>query len=223
MTAAEYNAREMAAGRLSRHHLLALGVIGGVDGALESAVSAFQAAHGLVPDGKAGPLTRQAIERELLPRRVIPVAQWHGRDAVISSPFGDARADGPHRGADWMFLLLPGELSPGSPVYRDSRKRRWAWPSSALAAEAGEVIAVSRLANGVWVKVRHVDGWRTQYGHLGEIVVAPGDALAMGALIGYPAPRAKMWPQHLHFGLQAPDGPAYRDPAPWLRAGGARV
>lgn len=60
MTAEQYNAREIAAGRLKDVHINHLVVEAGGD--LVLAVRQFQQDHGLRPDGMAGPRTRAMIE-----------------------------------------------------------------------------------------------------------------------------------------------------------------
>lgn len=193
MTAAEYNARETAAERLRREHLLALGVIGGVDGALESAVRAFQAAHGLTADGKAGPKTRAAIDAELSPRRVWPLRGYRGRAPIVTSGYGPrARRGKPgafHHGLDLGLAWL--ESDPEERVYSyryrsgPHRGERWVWTPPecrvVIASAPGVVRLIRRAANGhqIWIDHRaHGIDLCTGYLHLATPEVAEGQEVA---------------------------------------------
>jgi len=225
VNAAEFNAREVAAGRVTAEHL---SLVGGLDsGEYLLRVRRWQDDHGLEADGKLGPMTRAEMDRELdrlaqrLVTRCIPVAPWLGHEAKVSCGFGP-RQTGQHWGADLMIPWQPGEPLP--PGQSRAYKLRWVYTYAVAAAE-GRVTGVATQDNGMWLWIEHSDGMRTQYGHLhpDRVEVERGDVVAMGQRIGPPCAEAQEWPPHLHLGLSPVTHRIYRDPVPWLRAGGARV
>jgi hypothetical protein len=72
MDPSQYNSAELAAGRLTQAMLEAAKVAGGI--------AAVQSAHGLTPDGKAGPRTQAVLAALVAGKTPIP----SGRDGVAS-------------------------------------------------------------------------------------------------------------------------------------------
>lgn len=71
MNAGDYNREAIASGKLTDEHLAAL-------------VRHFQEAHGLLPDGKAGPLTRAMIDQALRARE--PIQELVVSDGWLAGP-----------------------------------------------------------------------------------------------------------------------------------------
>lgn len=59
---------------------------------------------------------------------------------------------------------------------------------------------------GKWVLVRHATGLTTLYAHLSYIAVGQGDAVSIGAMLGYSGKTGYATGPHLHFSLFASDG-----------------
>jgi murein DD-endopeptidase MepM/ murein hydrolase activator NlpD len=74
------------------------------------------------------------------------------------------------------------------------------------AVAAGAVTFAGSVAGTAYVVVTHADGLRATYGNV-EPVVAPGDVVVAGSIVGHAA-------GPVHFGLR--QGDTYLDPAPWL-------
>lgn len=87
---------------------------------------------------------------------------------------------------------------------------------------SGKVVRASM--DGGWgnhVEVQGQDGWRRQYAHLSAILVAVGDAVTPGTVLGKVGTTGSSTAVHLHYGNRKPKllgGWEYRDPASDLDA-----
>jgi len=88
--------------------------------------------------------------------------------------------------------------SPGTPVY---------------AAREGVVLGTGNTdltcpgaSFGKWIFIKHDNGLSTLYAHLSSQVVAKGDAVTTGELIGYSDTTGYATGPHLHFGVYASAG-----------------
>jgi murein DD-endopeptidase MepM/ murein hydrolase activator NlpD len=97
--------------------------------------------------------------------------------------------------------------------------------SRVFAAEAGRVTQVSSGGNyGNQVRIEHViDGRKvvTVYAHLQKALVAQGETVARGQVIGLADSTGNADGSHLHFGVRPAEGgtpgfAGYVDPRPWL-------
>jgi murein DD-endopeptidase MepM/ murein hydrolase activator NlpD len=117
----------------------------------------------------------------------------------VSSPFGP-RAGQMHRGTD-----LPAPAG--------------AWVT---AAAAGRVVSIRRIgASGLAVELRHADGSRTRYAHLGTVTpaLAEGRAeVAAGERLGRVGRTGVSRGTHLHFELFLTNEPVDAAPILQLRA-----
>ena len=83
------------------------------------------------------------------------------------------------------------------------------------AAAAGRVVAAGRRGGyGLTVDVRHPDGIVTRYAHQSRLLVAPGQVVAAGQVIGLIGSTGVSTGPHLHFEVRTATGPV--DPRPWL-------
>ena len=55
---------------------------------------------------------------------------------------------------------------------------------------------------GLFVLLEHVDGYQTMYGHLSRILVAAGDSVASGQVIGLTGNTGRSTAPHLHFEIR---------------------
>lgn len=84
------------------------------------------------------------------------------------------------------------------------------------AAGGGTVLqAGEEPAYGLFVLLRHPDGYETMYGHLSRIVVRAGDRVGEGEVIGRSGNTGRSTAPHLHFEIRR-DGVSV-DPATMLR------
>jgi murein DD-endopeptidase MepM/ murein hydrolase activator NlpD len=218
-TPEEYNAAELAAGRLTQRHIAL-------------AVREFQKSAQLDIDGKAGPATRRALEATIVKTqeawelemlsvpRVWPMrCLRNGRKPEITSGFyeeNDARPN--HRGADLFFRHLADDpkdvkRGDGEGAGRDSdgTVKWWIPPGTkAIASAKGRVVMASWTATGyrAWIDVGPCyDG----YFHLETLDVKIGDVLPMGAVIGTVGDNPiDTDADHLHFEMYKGDLNAYR-------------
>ncbi len=92
-----------------------------------------------------------------------------------------------------------------------------------LAAADGEVTAAGPAAGfGLWVKIRHVDGTETVYGHVDAFSVTTGQHVTAGQTIATVGNRGHSTGPHLHFEVQDAYGTKV-DPAVWLATNGVAV
>ena len=110
----------------------------------------------------------------VLPIRFAPVA------GIISSEFGP-RGSRVHKGIDF-------KAAEGSPVF---------------AYSAGLVVrAVYSYSFGNVVEISHGGGWSTLYAHLSRIVLAPGEVVSQGALLGAVGQTGHATGPHVHFEIR---------------------
>ena len=119
----------------------------------------------------------------------------------MTSPFG-ARTD-PFKGTEAYHTGMDLAATTGTRV---------------LAAGAGKVaFAGPRSGYGNLVEIDHGDGIVSRYGHLSAILVAPGDTVATGDLIGKSGSTGRSTGPHLHFELRRGGTPI--NPNTFLKAG----
>ena len=81
---------------------------------------------------------------------------------------------------------------------------------------AGTVIDSGPVAGfGLWVRVRHIDGTMTVYGHINRTLVLVGQQVAAGQVIAEVGNRGRSTGPHLHIEVLTPSG-AKINPRPWL-------
>ena len=70
-----------------------------------------------------------------------------------------------------------------------------------LAAAAGTAYVSNEgnVSYGLWIEVRHGDGYRTRYAHLSNVAVTDGQHVARGQLIGYVGNSGGSYGAHLHY------------------------
>jgi len=223
MNASDYNKREFEAGRLTQKQIAHLGVftkttLGWKD--LSLAVADFQKRHVRVDvegkgkpldvDGKAGTLTRAAIDAELTTTtKMWPLLGYKGRRPIITSGYGP-RSGGFHHGLD---LLVPWiDSDPDDKVYGvkygsgKNKGKRWCWtpPECRMihAVANGVVKLCGKESNGYryWIDHReHGLSLCTGYLHLDKDTAL----VDQGSEIIYGQPLATIWskidPPHLHY------------------------
>lgn len=212
MTAVEYNAAQIAAGKLTPGHITEL-------------VRFWQAQHGLTADGMAGPLTIAAIAPAAPGRFLacpLPVLP-DGRRAEITSSFRPA--DRPnHDGCDWFYPWKAGDQPafvgdhgaagrPGAP--------RWVVPTGvlAIAAAPGTVQLADNSPTGWRCWIDHGNGLRSGYFHLLDLRVKPGELVEVGHPLGLVGDNPSDDDgRHLHFEVSPVDHYNPMDPEPFLLA-----
>ena len=210
MTPDEYNAAQLASGELSLAHVTAL-------------VKAWQAAHGLVSDGKAGPLTIASLTpAPFVLHCPLPVLA-DGRRAVITSEFRPS--DRPnHNGVDLFYRWSVGDKPDfvgdrGAAGTNTDGSPKWVIPygTQALAAAPGVVLSAGSSPPGYRCWVNHGNGLRSGYFHLLALKVATGQRVAAGAALGLVGDNPSDHDgRHLHFELSPVDTYAPLDPAPYM-------
>jgi murein DD-endopeptidase MepM/ murein hydrolase activator NlpD len=88
-----------------------------------------------------------------------------------------------------------------------------------VAAKSGTVLQTGSASGyGYWVLIDHGDGTTTEYGHISDWVVSPGQWVNVGDLIAYSGSSGGVDP-HLHFEVNIWGNDV--DPTQWLWANGA--
>jgi murein DD-endopeptidase MepM/ murein hydrolase activator NlpD len=135
----------------------------------------------------------------LLP--ILPVRAPLIGEAAVSSPFG-YRTD--------PFLGRP-ELHPGVDLVQE-------FGSEIYATAGGRVTHAGPMGGyGDMVEIEHGNGLVTRYGHLSEILVAEGQEVRAGALLGRLGSTGRSTGPHLHYEVRVDGEPV--DPERFLTAG----
>jgi murein DD-endopeptidase MepM/ murein hydrolase activator NlpD len=216
MTPADYNAAQLAAGKLTAGHVAEL-------------VRHWQASAGLEVDGMAGPVTIASIEASIRPARFLgsplPLLP-DGRRAAITSAFRPA--DRPnHDGVDLFYQWRPGDEpdfsgDKGAAGKTSDGRPKWVIPygTLALAAAPGRVQIAGNSPTGYRVWIDHGNGLRTGYFHLLDVRVSVGQPIAAGTALGLVGDNpADHDGRHLHFELSPVGAYSPMDPTPYFLAG----
>ena len=214
MTAADYNAAQLAAGKLTATHVTEL-------------VRQWQATHHpLEVDGMAGPSTITSIDAALAPARFLtcplPVL-LDGRKAEVTSSFRPPDRLN-HDGLDWFYVWRPGDQpdfigDKGAAGKTSAGMPRWVVPYGvlAIAAAAGKVTLAGNSQTGYRVWIDHGNGLRTGYFHLLDVRVTVGQLVDVGTPLGLVGDNpGDNDGRHLHFEVSPVDRYDPRDPTPYL-------
>jgi len=216
MTAAEYNAAQLAAGKLTTEHVTEL-------------VRHWQASAGLEVDGMAGPVTIASIEASIRPARFLanPLPKLpDGRVAAITSEFRPP--DRPnHDGVDLFYPWRAGDEpdfvgDKGCAGKTADGKPKWVIPYNtfAIAAAHGTVLTAGNSKTGYRVWIDHGNGLRSGYFHLLDVRVGVGWPVEAGTPLGLVGDNpADHDGRHLHFELSPVDEYAPMDPMPYFLSG----
>lgn len=77
-----------------------------------------------------------------------------------------------------------------------------AYGTKEMAADGGRVVFAGWGSYGIYVEIDHGNGFMTVYGHLQEVVVAAGQLVQPGQLIGYMGATGRATGSHLHFEIR---------------------
>lgn len=215
----DYNAAQLAAGKLTTEHVTEL-------------VRHWQEnTAGLTVDGMAGPATIASITSSILagseataPFLTCPLpVLMDGRKAVVTSSFRPA--DRPnHDGCDWFYSWAVGDKPDfvgdhGAAGRTPAGAPKWVVPTGtfALAAAPGTIQLADNSPTGYRAWIDHGNGWRTGYFHLLDLRAKVGDRVAVGAPVGLVGDNpADNDGRHLHFELSPVDRYEPTDPEPFL-------
>lgn len=130
-----------------------------------------------------------AAERALLTLGTLPVG------VVYHSPLADARV-----------LSRFGQR--GRSFHCGIDLKGWPQGGDVVLASREGVVEVARSVHGFGrlVAIRHVDGWRTRYGHLKKFFVQEGQLVQAGEEIGLVGRSGRATTAHLHFEILSPRG-----------------
>ena len=131
----------------------------------------------------------------------VPVREPLIGEMSVSSPFG-YRAD--------PFLGRPA-LHPGIDLVQN-------YGAEIKATAAGRVVHAGWMGGyGNMVEIDHGNGIATRYGHMSEVMVAEGDEVKPGAVLGRIGSTGRSTGPHLHYEVRLDGEPV--DPARFLEAG----
>jgi murein DD-endopeptidase MepM/ murein hydrolase activator NlpD len=217
--------------RVERRQATALGEIAAGARAGAAKLSAVVARAGLAADTLVAPVAKGGVGGPFIPLSVDPAAPAFDKalasaardvaeadrltrllpilpvrapligEAAVSSPFG-YRID--------PFLGKP-ELHPGVDLVQD-------YGSEIHATAGGRVTHAGPMGGyGDMVEIDHGNGLVTRYGHLSEILVAEGQEVTAGALLGRLGSTGRSTGPHLHYEVRVDGEPV--DPERFLAAG----
>ncbi|MED4911412.1 M23 family metallopeptidase [Brevibacillus centrosporus] len=138
--------------------------------------------------------TSQAASRQVI-GRIRERMEWPVKEATITSGFG-VRWGKAHKGVD-----LWNQSEAKAPIYA---------AKSGVVVEAG----ANRSGYGRMVVLDHGDGLQTFYAHMRSIIVAPGQSVDAGEMLGYMGHTGDSTGYHLHFEVRQDDVPI--NPLPYL-------
>ena len=122
-------------------------------------------------------------------------------DASVSSPFG-------YRADPFLGRLA---LHPGVDLIE-------AYGDEIHAAGAGRVVHAGPMGGyGMMVEIDHGNGLTTRYAHMSQALVAEGQDVAQGAVLGRIGSSGRSTGPHLHYEVRVDGEPV--DPERYLRAG----
>jgi murein DD-endopeptidase MepM/ murein hydrolase activator NlpD len=137
--------------------------------------------------------------RRLMP--YMPVRAPLAGEAGVSSPFG-YRPD--------PFLGRPA-LHPGVDLVQS-------YGSEIRSTAAGRVVHAGPMGGyGNMVEIDHGNGLATRYGHMSEVLVAEGEEVKAGAVVGRIGSTGRSTGPHLHYEVRIDGEPV--DPERFLQAG----
>ena len=202
----KYNRTELDEGRIGEEHVTEL-------------TRHWQRTHPpLAVDGYCGPHTRNSIEHALpMQRRIWPLLRLpDGRKPQVTSGFKTRNPSRPdHDGVDLFFAWRKTDhaMPPGSAVVVNNQRKWWVPDGVHAVAAADGVVGLSgEISTGCRCWIEHVDGLRTGYFHLQELLVQPQQRVAVGTKLGLVGGH----PRHLHFEVSPTMSYSPMDPENWL-------
>jgi len=144
----------------------------------------------IIPDGQLPSATSIAISNGLAPM-TIDISSWPSLKGYFTYP----TSGGWNRGIQHNLNAVDIVNSCGSPIY---------------ASADGMVVEARKGWNGGYgnyVKIQHLNGTLTVYGHLGDIYVKEGNSVASGQTLGTMSDTGKATGCHLHFEVRGAQNP----------------
>lgn len=125
------------------------------------------------------------VSTDQLPRRTTPAAPTDTRHHLV-------RFLWPTHGTITTYFL---PWHPGLDIANAYGTAEWA-------ADGGRVVFAGWGSYGIYVQIDHGNGFTTVYGHLQQVVVAAGQLVQPGQLIGYMGATGRATGSHLHFEIR---------------------
>ena len=117
-------------------------------------------------------------------------------------------APGPSEPTHWPVdvggMVTPGEARPGEPLEAHPGIDIAVPVRSAVRAAGGGTVerAGADVAYGLFVRVRHPDGYETLYEHASRLLVHDGDSVQAGQVIAFSGSTGRSTAPHLHFEIR---------------------
>src|SRR2546422_1176 len=144
------------------------------------------------------------------PETPAPTAALPRATAVRArAPAGPLRSErGPSVPAHWPLdvpgFVTRGQVRPGDPAESHPGIDIAVPVGTPVRAAAGGVVAQAGTdpAYGLFVLLRHSDGYETMYGHASRLVVREGDSVEAGRVIALSGSSGRSTAPHLHFEIR---------------------
>ena len=130
------------------------------------------------------------VSTDQLPRRIMAAAPTDTRHHLV-------RFLWPTHGTITTYFL---PSHPGLDIANAYGTPEWA-------ADGGRVVVAGWGSYGIYVEIDHGNGFTTVYGHMQQVVVAVGQVVQPGQLIGYMGATGRATGSHLHFEIRYHDLP----------------
>src|SRR5881409_3885645 len=123
---------------------------------------------------------------------------------LFRSRFAPDSATPLHWPLDMSGFVTRGQVRPGDPAESHPGIDIAVPAGTPVRAAAGGVVAQAGTdpAYGLFVLLRHTDGYETMYGHASRLVAREGDSVAAGQVIALSGSSGRSTAPHLHFEIR---------------------
>jgi len=168
----------------------------------------------------AGPIARDAARAHILDREVARLREENSRVQQLAAAVNRAEANyqalgsgsryeaGPSIPGHWPLdvqgFVTRGQVGPGDPAESHAGIDIAAPQGTPVRAAGGGTVEAAGMDRdyGLFVLLRHPEGYETMYGHASRLLVAEGDLVQAGQVIALTGSSGRSTAPHLHFEIR---------------------